>query len=112
MFTRFNIFAQLNRIEANQVLILKNQGKIMSALADAQTAQAATIALLTQLKTDVDALAAKVNAGIPGTLTADQQAAIDDITTKANAINTALAGIDVDALNAPPAAAAAKPAGS
>lgn len=106
MFTRFNIFAQLNRIEANQTLILKNQGKIMSTLADAQAAQAATIALLATLKTDVDALAAKINAGIPGTLTADQQAAIDDITAKANAINTSLQGIDTDALGTPPASEA------
>jgi type IV secretory pathway VirB6-like protein len=75
--------------------------QIMSTLADIQASQAATDAAVASVKTDVEALLAKI-AAFPaaGTLTAAQQAAIDDIAAHATAINTAL-GVVASEANPP-----------
>jgi predicted glycoside hydrolase/deacetylase ChbG (UPF0249 family) len=83
-------------------LILQNQESIMSTLQDAQAAQAATDEKLSAVKADVEALLAKVsNIPSPGTLSPDQQVAVDDIVAHANKINDSLSGIDAEA-NPPP----------
>lgn len=73
----------------------------MSTLQDAQAAQAGTDTAISalnadfaQMKTDIEAVLAKLN-NLPaaGQLTPEQQAAIDDITTHATNINTGLASI-------------------
>lgn len=81
-------------------LILKQLETIMATLADIQAKQVATDAAVAKVKTDVETLVAKIAAIPPGGLTPEQQAAIDDIATHADAINTALGGIDTEA-NAP-----------
>lgn len=83
--------------------------KLMSTLADIQAKQAATDTAVASVKTDVEALLAKI-AAFPaaGTLTAAQQAAIDDIASHADAINAALGVVATEA--SPPASVATPPA--
>lgn len=82
----------------------------MSTLADAQAAQAVTDTKLTAIAADVQALLGKLtNIPTPGTLTPDQQAAIDDITAHAGRINDALSAVDTSA-NAAPAGGTTAPA--
>lgn len=77
--------------------------KIMSTLEDIQASQTATDTAIAGVKSDVEALLAKI-AAFPaaGTLTADQQTAIDAIAAHAAAINTALGAVHAEAV--PPAA--------
>lgn len=74
----------------------------MSTLADAQAAQAITDQKIIAVATDVQTLLAKISAVPTGGLTAEQQAAIDDIASHAGRINDALSTIDTSAN--PPAA--------
>ncbi len=74
--------------------------KIMSTLADAQVAQAATDALISKLAADILAKLAT----IPG-VTPEQQAVIDDVVAHAGKINDALTSVDATvAVDTPPAA--------
>lgn len=82
---------------------LKQGTKIMSTLADAQAAQAITDQKIAAISTDVQTLLAKIAAIPTGGLTADQQAAVDDIAAHAGRINDALSAVDTAAN--PPAAA-------
>ena len=95
---------RLEHLSKQLDLILKNQGIIMSSLADAQAAQAVTDQKIAAVAADVTTLLAKISAFPTGGLTADQQAAVDDITAHAGRINDALSAVDTTA-NPPPAPA-------
>ncbi len=70
-----------------------------------KASQADTVIKIAAVAADVTALLAKIGAVPPAGLTADQQAALDDIKTAAAAINDSLAAVDASAN--PPAPAAA-----
>lgn len=99
MSSIFDIFTPnwVKPLFAKLDLVLKQQVHIMATLADIQAKQAATDAAVATIKTDVEALLAKIAAFPPAGLTPEQQAAIDDIATHADAINTALGVIDTEA---------------
>jgi hypothetical protein len=89
-------------------LIISLEEKIMSSFDDVKAAQAATDAKIDAVTADVKTLMDKI-ANMPAAgLTADQQAALDDIATHAQAINDRLSGID--ATVNPPAAVEPPPA--
>jgi hypothetical protein len=94
------VSARLESIVRQLDLVLKNQGIIMSTLADAQAAQAITDTKIAAIAADVQTLLGKIT-NIPGTLTPEQQAAIDDITAHAGRINDALSAVDTSANPAP-----------
>jgi len=97
-FPRDEVPAWATELQIRLDLVLENMDKIMATLQDAQAAQAATDAKLSAVKADVEALLTKVsNIPSPGTLSPDQQAAVDDIVTHANKINDSLSGIDAEA---------------
>src|SRR6266702_4065058 len=79
---------------------------IMSTLEDIQDAQAVTDTKLATIAADVATLIAKVGAVPLLGLTAEQQAAIDDIAVHANKINDSLAAVDASVNPPAPAPAA------
>src|SRR2546430_267684 len=94
-------------ILARLIICLKEE--IMASFDDVKAAQAATDAKIDAVTTDVKTLMDKI-ANMPAAgLTADQQAALDDIAVHAQAINDRLTGIDaaVNPAPAPDAPAAA-----
>jgi hypothetical protein len=80
----------------------------MASFDDLKAAQADTDAKVAAVKTDMEALIAKLAAVPPGGLTAEQQAALDDAVTHAKAINDALSVVDGEAN--PPASVEPPPA--
>ncbi len=92
-----DVIARLEDLRRKLNLVLQKEDQIMSALSDIQAKQAITDANIAKLKVDVEALLAKIAAIPPGGLTPEQQTAIDDIATHADAINTALGAVDDEA---------------
>src|SRR5258707_15877355 len=93
----YEVLARLDDLRRKLNLVLQNQEKQMSVLSDIQAKQAVTDAAVAKVKTDVEALLAKIAAIPPGGLTPEQQTAIDDIATHADAINASLGAIDTEA---------------
>jgi outer membrane murein-binding lipoprotein Lpp len=92
------ILLRLDAMKSVQDLINRKLDTIMSTLADAQAAQAITDQKIAAISTDVTTLLAKIAAFPPsGVLTADQQAAVDDIAAHASKINDALSAVDTTA---------------
>jgi uncharacterized protein YoxC len=77
--------------------IIKQQEKIMSTFDDLKASLDTVTANVTTIKTDVEALLAKLAAIPTGGLTADQQAALDAAVTQAQGISTSLGAIDAEA---------------
>lgn len=92
------VLVQLECIKRQIDLVIKNQGIIMNTLADAQAAQATTDTKIAAIAADVQVLLGKLTTlPTPGTLTPEQQAAIDDIVAHAGRINDALSAVDASA---------------
>ena len=91
------VLVQLECVERKLDLVIRNQGIIMSTLADVQAAQAVTDTKIAAISTDVQTLLAKIAAIPTGGLTPEQQAAIDDISAHAGRINDALSAVDTSA---------------
>ncbi len=92
---------RLDWIDYRLGIITNRRGKIMASFDDVKAAQAVTDSKIAAVAADVQELLAKIAAIPPAGMTAEQQAALDDIAAHAAAINDSLSA--VDALN-PPAA--------
>lgn len=85
---------QSRRSEVMLGTILNNTEFLMSSLDEVKAEQAITDAKIDAVKTDVETLLAKLAAVPTSGLTAEQQAAIDDIAAHAKAINDKLSAVD------------------
>jgi hypothetical protein len=91
------------RYETMLSTILNNTEFLMADFNELKAAQDATDAKVAAVKTDVETLIAKLAAVPPAGLTAEQQAALDDAVTHANAINASLSAVDAEVNPAPAA---------
>jgi prophage DNA circulation protein len=91
---RCEVMRRLDALDQKFDLILEDQEILMASFEELKASQDAIVGLVGKVKTDVETLAAQIAAIPPGGMTAEQQKALDDAVTQANAIKDSLSAVD------------------